>query len=137
MGYDEELNNYQRSVPDCVAVGVVDLQSGMLLGIKTLDSQPAEVIDLAAAATGDLFQGANVTAIERLFRKSRGQVANDEHHYNREVIALSDSMIHIFQRGQQAENFVLCTVCRVSANLGMALVRARMGMPTLEKLFAG
>lgn len=136
MSYEDALGAYQRSVPECIAVGVVDLQSGMLLGINTVDSQPQEVIDLAAAATGELFMGSNVAAIERLFRRSRGQPDDDSHHYNREVIALSDSVIHLFQRGQTHEDIVICTICRISANLGMILARSRLGVPRLEELFS-
>ena len=136
MSYDDALERYQYSVPECIAVGMVDLQSGMLLGIRTVDSQPQDVIDLAAAATEDLFLGNNVKSIERLFRRSRGQEDDDSHHYNREVIALSDSVIHIFQRGTKSEDLVLCTICRISANLGMILARSRMALPDLEKLFA-
>ncbi|NJK54335.1 MAG: hypothetical protein HC936_19015 [Leptolyngbyaceae cyanobacterium SU_3_3] len=46
--------------------------TGMILGIKTVDSHPQEVIDILAAATGDLFQGANVVTIEKLFKRARG-----------------------------------------------------------------
>ena len=56
----------------CVAAGFVDMTTGMLLGVKTVDSHPAEVLELVAAATADMFQGANVTMIEKMFKKARG-----------------------------------------------------------------
>lgn len=34
----------------------------MLLGVKTVDSHPQEVLDLVAAATGDLYQSMSVTS---------------------------------------------------------------------------
>ena len=67
MSLDRALAQVIESVPDCIAAGLVDMTTGMLLGIRTVDSHPQEVIDLVAAATGDLFQGSNVTTIERLF----------------------------------------------------------------------
>lgn len=57
MSLDSALNKAQASVPECVAVGYVDMSTGMLLGVKTVDSHPQEVLDLVAAATADLFQG--------------------------------------------------------------------------------
>jgi hypothetical protein len=45
------------TIPECVAGGYVDLDSGMVLSVKTVDSHPAEVMDLLAAATSDLFEG--------------------------------------------------------------------------------
>jgi hypothetical protein len=59
---DTVLQKSVTSVPDCVAAGYVDLASGMLLGVKTVDSHPQEVIELLAAATADLFQGPSVAA---------------------------------------------------------------------------
>jgi len=43
----------------------------MILGIKTLDSHRREVIDLVAAAAGDLFQRANIAKIEKLQKGPR------------------------------------------------------------------
>lgn len=103
----------------------------MLLAIKTVDSHPNEVIDLVAAATGDLFAGSNMTAIEQMFNKSRG-LASSDHHYFQEIIVNSDNLIHVFLRGKRYSNYVAVFVCRKSANLGMVLTKARMAMPELE-----
>jgi hypothetical protein len=117
-------------VPECLAAGYVDLSSGMLLGIKSVDSQPNEVIELLAAATADLFQGTNVKMIESIFKKARG-LKDDGHHYFQEILINSDNLIHVFLRGKNEEQ-VACFVCRKSANLGMVLTKARSSMPALE-----
>jgi len=131
MSLDGALSELQKSVPECVAVGLVDMQTGMLLGVRTVDSHPQEVLDLTAAATGDLFQGPNVVAIERLFKQVRG-VSDDTRHYFQEIIVNSQNLIHVFQRGKRNENMVLVTVCRISANMGMVLTKSRMGVAKVE-----
>lgn len=131
MSLDQALANAISSVPECVAGGYVDLASGMLLGVKTVDSHPQEVMDLLAAATSDLFQGNNVSVIENIFKKARGH-ATDAHHYFQEVIVNSDNLIHVFLRAKKSEEQVAAFVCRKSANLGMVLTKARQAMPTLE-----
>jgi len=118
------------AIPECLAAGYIDLSSGMLLGIKSVDSQPTEVVELLAAATADLFQGSNVVTIEKIFKKARG-LSDDGHHYFQEFIINSDNLIHVFIRGKNEEQ-VACFVCRKSANLGMALTKARGSMPALE-----
>lgn len=60
MSLDAVLQKSVSEIPDCVAGGVVDLSTGMLLAIKTVDSHPSEVMDVLAAATSDMFQGSNV-----------------------------------------------------------------------------
>ncbi|MFO1335320.1 MAG: hypothetical protein U1E80_09545 [Piscinibacter sp.] len=127
---DAVLQKSVTSVPDCVATGFIDLASGMLLGVKTVDSHPHEVIELLAAATADLFQGPNVVSIEKLFRTARG-VPEDGHHYFQEIIVNSDNLIHVFLRSKRQQQ-VVCFVCRKGANLGMVLTKARMAMPEIE-----
>jgi hypothetical protein len=128
---DQQLAAAISTVPECLAGGYVDVSSGMLLSIKTVDSHPSEVVDMVAAATADLFAGANVTAIEKMFKKSRG-LTDDGHHYFQEIIVNSDNLIHVFLRGKRYTDYVAVFVCRKTANLGMALTKARAAMPTLE-----
>ena len=118
------------SIPECLAAGYIDLTSGMLLGIKSVDSQPTEVVELLSAATSDLFQGTNVKMIESIFKKARG-LKDDGHHYFQEIMINSDNLIHVFIRGKKEEQ-VACFVCRKSANLGMVLTKSRSSMPALE-----
>ncbi len=91
MSLDASLSKAQQEVPECVAVGFVDMMTGMLLAVRTVDSHPQEVLDLVAAATADLFQGKSVSAIEKLFRKSRGQ-AEDGRHYFHEIVVFSENL---------------------------------------------
>lgn len=128
---DQQLAVSINSIPECVAGGYVDVSSGMLLAIKTVDSHPREVVDMVAAATADLFAGANVSAIEKLFKKSRG-LTEDGLHYFQEIIVNSDNLIHVFLRGKLYPEYVAVFVCRKTANLGMALTKARAAMPDIE-----
>ncbi len=130
MSLDTEVQNSIATIPECIAAGYVDVGTGMLLSIKSVDSHPGEVMDLLAAATGDLFQGPNVVAIEDIFKKARG--SNDQGHYFQEMVVLSDNLVHVFLRGKTYTEHVVVFVCRKSVNLGMALTKARMAAPKLE-----
>lgn len=134
MALEQSLAKIQTTVPECLATGLVELSSGMLLGVRTVDSHPQEVLDLVAAATGDMFQGPNVTAIEQMFRKIRG-VRDDGMHYFQEIIVNSENLIHVFMRGKRNTNTVLVVVCRVKANLGMVMAKARLCLDEVERAF--
>lgn len=131
MSLDTTFAATINTIPECVAGGYVDISSGMLLSVKTVDSHPQEVIALVAAATADLFAGQNITMIEKLFKKSRG-LEDDGHHYFQEIVVNSDNLIHVFLRGKRYPDYVAVFVCRRTANLGMALTKARMAMPEIE-----
>ena len=80
MDLNSELKKAVDFVPECLAAGYVDVSTGMLLAIRTVDSHPREVIDMVAAATADMFNGPNVSMIEQMFNKSRG-IENTGYHY--------------------------------------------------------
>ena len=128
---EQALGKAIREIPECVAGGYVDMTTGMLLAVKTVDSHPREVLDLVSAATADLFQGSNVVAIERMFKKARG-LKDDGHHYFQEMIIFSDNLLHVFVRGKKNNEHVVVFVARKSANIGMMLAKARLALPTLE-----
>jgi len=131
MSLDKALNDAMKQVPECVAAGFVDLSTGMLLGVKTLDSHPAEVLEIVAAATSDMFQGANVSLIESMFKKARG-TTSDTRHYFQEMIVNSENLLHLFMRCKGNEDLVAVFVCRKSANMGMVLTKGKAVLPVLE-----
>ncbi|MGE8214174.1 MAG: hypothetical protein ACN6Q8_11320 [Stenotrophomonas sp.] len=120
------------SIPECVAAGYVDISSGMLLSVRTVDSHPREVLDLVAAATADLYQGPNIRSIEQMFRRARGLQEQEGAHYFQEIIVNSENLIHIFMRGKRYPDYVMVFVCRRTANLGMALTKSRLALPGIE-----
>ncbi|MBD9535179.1 hypothetical protein ATCM_12130 [Stenotrophomonas sp. ATCM1_4] len=132
MSLDTTLQQAVASVPECVAAGYVDISSGMLLSVRTVDSHPREVLDLVAAATADLYQGPNIRSIEQMFRRARGLQEQEGAHYFQEIIVNSENLIHIFMRGKRYPDYVMVFVCRRTANLGMALTRSRLAMPGIE-----
>lgn len=112
-----------KEVPKAVAAGVVDMESGMLLDIKTTSSHPNEVFDLLAAATKDMYEGENVTNIENIFKKSRGVKTDDR--YFQEFIVFSTNLVHYFTRVPSKPNTVLAIICQGDANVGLVLVKGR------------
>lgn len=131
MSLDTAIQKAVTTIPECVAAGYVDMSTGMLLGVKTVDSHPQQVLDLVSAATADLFQGPNVVAIEKSFKKARG-LSDDGHHYFQEIIVFSDNLLHVFLRGQKYPDHAVTFVCRRSANIGMVLTKSRMCLSSLE-----
>lgn len=127
MSLDKALSDAMKTIPECVAAGYVDMSSGMLLGVKTLDSHPQEVLDLVAAATADMFQGPTVVQVEESFKKSRGNDDQD-HHYFQEFLVFSDNLIHVFLRTKAYPDHVVTFITRKSANVGMVLAKSRMAL---------
>lgn len=131
MHINAVLQTHLAAIPDCVAIGYVEMSTGALLGVKTRDAHPSEMLELVAAATGDLFQGRNVSALEALYRRSNGLVDESEQEFQ-DIIVNSGELIHVFLRARQAAGYAAVFVCKKTANLGMALSKARLAMPHIE-----
>ncbi len=123
MSVETILERVMSDVPKAVAVGVVDLESGMLLGAKTVDSHPQAVLDLVAAACRDIFEGDSVVEIEDIFKKTRGDTS-DEHYFN-EIIVNSKNLVHFFSRLKGEPTTVITAVCRADVNLGLMVAKGR------------
>ncbi|QIS04981.1 hypothetical protein F5X71_24025 [Nocardia brasiliensis] len=117
------VKTLRDEVPECLASGAIDMSTGMLLAVQTIDTHPAEVLDLLAAATLELFQGRNVVMIENIWKERRG--VRTERHYFQEILVNSDNLTHLFVRTESREDVVIVVVCRKSVNVGMLFAQTR------------
>ncbi|MFF1721360.1 hypothetical protein [Streptomyces sviceus] len=117
------VKSLRTDAPDCVASGVVDMATGMLLSYETVENHPPEVLDLLAGATLDLFQGRTVVMIEDVFKERRG-IAGDNHFFQ-EILVNSENLTHLFVRMNEQQDVVAVVVCRKSVNVGMLFAQVR------------
>ncbi len=123
MSAESIVKSAMSNVPKAVACGIVDLKSGMLLGVKTVESHPQAVLDLVAAATRDLFEGDTVMTIENTFKRHRGVTSSE--HYFQEILVASTNLWHYFGRLKSNPKVVVTIVTRADANVGLVLMKAR------------
>jgi hypothetical protein len=125
----EILNN----VPDCIATGWVDIRSGMLLEVHTADTTD-DGRDIVTSATNNVFRGPMITAIEEMFQRALGETTAG--HYFREIVVMSNDLIHMFARCQRKTDQVLVVVTRISTNLGALITRTRAALSALDNAAA-
>ncbi|MFC9895290.1 hypothetical protein ACFVMC_16520 [Nocardia sp. NPDC127579] len=117
------VKQLRADVPECLAAGAIDMSTGMLLAVQTVDNHPAEVLDLLTAATLELFQGRNVVMIEDIWKERRG-IRTDQHYFQ-EILVNSDNLAHLFLRTPSRADIVVVVVCRESVNVGMLFAQTR------------
>ncbi len=123
MSADLMVKNAISNVPKAVAAGVVDMASGLMLSIKTVESHPTRVLDILAPATRELFEGELVTTIENLFKQARGVKTDDR--YFQEILISSTHLWHYFGRLKSNPRIVLCVVSTMDVNMGMLILKSR------------
>lgn len=126
MSIEAALKSAMETIPDCVAAGYVDMETGMLLGTSITDQEDAKVLDSLALAVANLFQGGGVDAFETLLRQSGN--ADAENPGFGEIAVFSGDRLNIFLRTEAYPDHVICYICRNSANVGLALTKSHLSL---------
>ena len=112
-------------VQDALACGVVDLDTGMLMGIHhNVAYFTQSYLDAVAAAAVDMFRGKNVRRVERLISKHRGQEITDAF----EEIFISSPAVFHFMKLIPDKSAVVVLVTRKATNQGMGWASLRVAM---------
>lgn len=114
-----------EKVDDCVAVGVVDLNTGMLMGIHhTVPYFTQAYLDAVAAAAVEMFRGKNVRRVEELLGQQRGQPIKDSFE---EIFISSPKVFHFMATIKDKESVVvMITKKTVNQGMGWASLRANL-----------
>lgn len=122
----EACQSLVDDVSDCLAVGVVDLNTGMLMGVHcNVPYFTQSYLDAVAAAAVDMFRGKNVRRVEELLSKHRGEEIKDAF----EEIFISSLKVFHFMSLIRDKSAVVVMVTKKTTNQGMgwAALRASMG----------
>ena len=131
----DTVRAFRSQVPECITAALVDMSTGMLLAVDTIDDQQAdEELDLLAAATFDLFQGRNVGIIRDVFAERHG--GKPDRHYFQEMVVNSDDLVHVFLRSARHQDLVAVVVSKRVTNLGMLFAQARVVLKQMDADFA-
>ena len=126
MSIQTALNSAMETIPDCIAAGYIDMETGMLLGSSVSDPDCADSLDILAVAVANLFQGQGVAAFEALLRQAGS--ADEENAGFGEVAVFSKDKLNIFLRTKEYPDHVVCYICRNSANVGLALTKSHLSL---------
>ncbi len=127
---DDACRDVVSSVDGALACGVVDLDTGMLLGIHNSAQYTSTLNEVVAAATMDLFRGANVGRIEQMVRSHRGQ-PDDGAHYFQELHVTSANNYH-FAKTLKGGKAVMMLVTKKTTNIGMGWAQVKSSIPSVE-----
>ena len=124
---DDACAQVVDKVDGAAACGVVDLDTGMLLGIHNKSSYTQTLNEVVAAAAVDLFRGPNVSRIEQMVRKHRGMEENGAHYFQ-EIHVSSEHNYH-FMKAIKGAKAVIVLVTKKTTNVGMgwAMLKSVIG----------
>jgi hypothetical protein len=118
-----------EKVDDCLAVGVVDLNTGMLMGVHhNVPYFTQAYLDAVAAAAVDMFRGKNVRRVEELLSKVRGEELKDTF----EEIFVSSMKVFHFMMIMRDKGAAVVMVTKKSTNQGMGWAALRNSLDDIR-----
>lgn len=117
-----------EGVDGALAVGVVDLSTGMIMGVHhTVPHFTQSYLDTVAAAAVDMFRGKGVKQVEKLLGEQRGE---DITNAFEEVFISSPNVFH-FMVVLKEKGAVVVMVTKKSTNQGMGWSAVKNNIPAL------
>lgn len=126
-------NEVTEKVDDGLGCAVVDLESGLLLGVAhKVPYFTQSYLDAVAAAAVDMFRGRTVRAVEDMIGQQRG--TNESLRLVHEIQMTTEKTFHFMHVLPNKPNSLLVLITGRRANLGMGWSAVRQAVPTLEPL---
>ena len=121
-----------RNVDAALGCAVVDLNSGLLLGVShNIPYFTQSYLDAVAAAAVDMFRGRTVSTVEEMLANMRGTTTK---HLLKEVQMTTDNTYHFMMVVPDKPDALVVLITSKKANLGMGWSSVRAAIPKLKPL---
>ncbi|MBD3308889.1 hypothetical protein GF339_20920 [candidate division KSB3 bacterium] len=122
---NEICQNIVNDVQDALACGVVDLNTGMMMGVHhTVPYFTQSYLDAVAAAAVEMMRGRTVRRVEQLLAKQRGTEVKDVFE---EIFISSKNVYHFMSLIREKQSLVvLVTKKTTNQGMGWASLRASL-----------
>jgi len=132
MDINQICNEIIRGVDSALGCAVVDLNSGLLLGVShNVPYFTQSYLDAVAAAAVDLFRGRTTSTVEDMIANMRG---NNKKHLVREIQMTTENTYHFMMVVPEKPDALVVLVTSKKANLGMGWASIRLAVPKLTPL---
>lgn len=120
------------SVDDAFAAGVVDLNTGLLLGVyHNIPYFTQSYLDAVAAAAVDMFRGKGVSNVEKRLSQTRGEEVTNS---LKEMQMTTDKTFHFMSVIPGKPNALAVLITGKKVNLGMGWSGLRSAMSDLAPM---
>lgn len=128
---NEICSKVVADVNDALGCAVVDLETGLLLGVHhVVPYFTQSYLDAVAAAAVDMFRGRTVSTVEELLSKQRG---SEVRHTIKEVQMTTDRTHHFMSIVPDKPNALMVLITSTRANLGTGWAALRHSLPEVAK----
>jgi predicted regulator of Ras-like GTPase activity (Roadblock/LC7/MglB family) len=129
---DSLLQDVVKDVDGALGCAVVDLESGLLLGVAhNVPYFTSSYLEAVAAAAVDMIRGKNVRAVEALLSNQRGKPVEQT---IKEVQMTTENTLHFMAVLPDKPNALVVLITNKKTNLGMGWAAVRKSMANISPL---
>lgn len=129
---DDLLQSVVKDVDGALGCAVVDLESGLLLGVAhNVPYFTSSYLEAVAAAAVDMLRGKNVRAVESLLSNQRGTTVEKT---ITEVQMTTDHTLHFMAIVPEKPDSLVVLITNRKTNLGMGWAAVRKSMVAIAPL---
>jgi len=129
MSLNDALKSIVDDVDGALGAGVVDLNSGMLLGAQhSVPYFSQSYLDAVGAAAVDLFRGKNINAVYKMLSAQKG---DDSVGRINEIQMTSDNTFHFMIALPGKPDALVVLITGRKTNLGMGWAAVRNAIPNI------
>lgn len=129
---DSLLQDVVKDVDGALGCAIVDLESGLLLGVAhNVPYFTSSYLEAVAAAAVDMIRGKNVRAVESLLTNQRGKLVEKT---IKEIQMTTDHTLHFMATLPEKPNALIILITNRKTNLGMGWAAVRKAMPLVVPL---
>lgn len=132
MDINDICSEIVRGVDAALGCAVVDLNSGLLLGVShNVPYFTQSYLDAVAAAAVDMFRGRTVSAVEDMIANMRG---NNKKNVLKEIQMTTENTYHFLTVVPDKPDALVVLITSKKANLGMGWSSIRLAIPKIKPL---
>lgn len=129
---DDLLQEVVKDVDGALGCAVVDLESGLLLGVAhSVPYFTSSYLEAVAAAAVDMLRGKNVRAVESLLSNQRGKPVEKT---IKEVQMTTENTLHFMATVTDKPDALIVLITSRKTNLGMGWSAVRKAMSSVSPL---
>lgn len=129
---DDVLQSVVSTVDGALGCAVVDLNSGLLMGVAhNVPYFTTSYLEAVAAAAVDMLRGKNVRAVEALLSSQRGKPVEKT---IQEVQMTTEKTLHFMSLVKDKPDYLIVLITSKATNLGMGWAAVRNNMVKVAPL---
>ena len=128
---DEALRKAISDIPNCVAMGAVDLTSGTLLAVQSDEERSQEMLNVMTSTVTELFEAPLLQAFSEIYSPHSDEGATAGTQFT-ELLLLNNYHNYLLLRGRKRRQLAVIVITKKDTPVGLLMMKALGAMPDIE-----